>query len=210
MLHVMDRPASAPNAENLSAWAALALAYLREQLGERAPDVLGVGRIFDANPLEGEGPVAVFPFDLQHIGEGDRGHFVVIGRTEPNYYPAYGLDAEDIFHLHLGTRFMLVMQVAQRSPQPEDDFDPQREARAIVDRVAPQAKIEELSVAACFDVEGQLHAVLKCRIDGTDAYLMAGEAPRGFSTDVCLPPQVAYRIHLGRVLLAEPKPADES
>lgn len=206
----MDRPAQPPLPENLDTWVAYALDYLQTQLREDAPKELGRGTIFGLNPLDGEGPIVVFPFLSERGTSADRNYHVVVGMTEPNYYPAYGLDAEEAFCLHLGTRFMLVMQVAQRSRTPEDDFDPQREARLLVDRVAPGEPIEELTVAACFDVEGQLHAVLKCRIRGTDAYLMAGDAPHGFSTHTHLPPQVAYRIHLGRALRAEPRPKDET
>lgn len=205
----MNPPPAESSPDNIDSWRELALSYLAGQLRDDAPKSLGQPTLFPWSPLEGEGTIVIFPFRALHGAAADEDYYVVVGRTEPNYYPAYGLSPEDAFHLHLGTRFMLVLGVAQRSPRPEDDFDMHRDARMIVDRVAPGEPIEDLSLEAAFDVEGQLHAVLRCRIRGAAVYIMAAHAPMGFSTHSELPPQVAYRIHIGRALLHEPKPADE-
>lgn len=205
----MNPPPTEPSPGNIDPWRDLALSYLAGQLRDRAPKTLGQAIHFPWSPLEGEGTTVIFPFRAKHGDEAEADYYVVVGRTEPNYYPAYGLSPEDAFHLHLGTRFMLVLGVAQRFPRAEDDFDMHRDARMIVDRVAPGEPIEALSLEASFDVEGQLHAVLRCRIRDAAVYIMAAHAPMGFSTHSHLPPQVAYRIHIGRALLHEAKPPDE-
>ncbi len=205
----MRPPEAPPSPDTQDAWRAYALHYLREQLRSDAPTALGDAHFFPVSPLEGEGAAVIFPFMARHGAALDPNYFVVVGSTEPNYYPAYGLTPQEAFELHLGTRFMLVMAVAQRPPVPEDDFDMNRDARLIVDRVAPGVPIERLALAASFDVDGSLHAVLKCRIKDTDAYIMAASAPMGFSTRTDLPPQVAYRLHIGPALRREPKPAEE-
>jgi len=96
---------------------------------------------------------------------------------------------------------MLVMQGAQRHDAPPYDFT--ADARAMVNRVAPESSLEDVSVAATFDVEGQLHAVLRVRLAGNIIYLFARDAPPGFSRRTDLPPHVAYRLHLGIVLRQE-------
>ncbi|HKQ48188.1 MAG TPA: hypothetical protein VJZ71_08980 [Phycisphaerae bacterium] len=194
-------PTTPPDPMNLSPWREYALGYLRAQLREDAPGELGVARVFERSPLEGDGAVVVFEFRARRGAAESDQYYVVVGQTEPNYYPAYGLDADEAYSLHLGTRFMLVMGVAQ-CVAPEG-IDVMAAARVVVDRVAPSAPIEGLTVAACFDVEGQHHVVLRGRVAGQDVYIMAGEAPAGFSRRVELPPQVAYRLHVGAVLRVE-------
>ena len=192
-----------PDPHDLGPWREYAMAYLREQLREDAPAELGPGQVFEHSPLEGEGAVAVFEFRAQHgAAESDR-YYVVVGQTEPNYYPAYGMDFGEVYSLHLGTRFMLVLGVAQCAPPGGVNYEPMNDARAVVDRVSPSASIEGLSVAACFDVEGQRHVVLRGRVAGQEVYIMAGEAPAGFLQRVDLPPPVAYRLHVGAVLRGE-------
>lgn len=202
-------PAEPPHAANLAEWKAYALAYLGVQLGADAPSDLSPPQVFPISPLEGEGPVAIFPFRARRGASIEQDYFVAVGMTTPNYYPSYERSTDEAFSLHLGTRFMLVMGVAQRQPPTSVEFDIEKNARMIVDRVQPGAPIEDLALAAAFDVEGQLHAVLKCRVAGTPVYIMAGDAPMGFSTHVDLPPQAAYRIHLGQALRLEPSPGVE-
>ena len=96
-------------ADAMDAWAGYAQAWLSEQLGDAARQSLEHPTIFQHSPLEGEGAVAVFPFQLQRGSPGDGRHFVVVGRTEPNYYPAYDLTDDEMYSVHLGTRFMLVI-----------------------------------------------------------------------------------------------------
>jgi hypothetical protein len=204
----MDTPTPAPSTETIPQWRDFALAYLRGQLKEFAPAQLGEASIFDRSPLEGDGAACIFDFLLTRGGGQPERCYVVVGHTEPNYYPAYDLTLDEAYSLHVGTRFMLVVSVAQCDWRARAGYDPQADARQIVDRVAPAASIDELSVATSFDVEGQLHVVLKARVAGEPVFIMAGDAPHGFSRRVHLPVPAAYRLHLGEVLRQEPAPVD--
>lgn len=201
------RPESAPDPNDLAPWRGFALEYLREQLREAAPAELGAATFFRHSPLEGEGATVLFEFWASRGDATDR-YYVSVGQTEPNYYPAYGLEPDEVFDLHLGTRFMLVMGIGQCEPPGGGAYDPMPDARSVVDRVAPSAAIDDLRVAACFDVGGQRHVVLRGRVAGQEVYIMTGEAPAGFSPRVDLPPPVAYRLHLGAVLRSEPTPEE--
>lgn len=209
------RPPDQPPADpNLDQWETYALAYLCEQLREAAPKALSKAVLFPHSPLEGEGAVVAYEFTSKRAGPEEQRYFVVVGKTEPNYYPAHNLPVEDAFDLHLGTRFMLVMGVARVDEadaprEVEAAYDPVADARSIVDRVAPDAPIEEVTVAATFDVGGELHAVLGARVAGEQVYIMARDAPPGFSRRVDLPVQVVYRLHIGHVLRTEPTPGED-
>lgn len=213
----MEPPALPPGDQNLDEWRNYALSYLAEQLGAAAPKTLVNPTLFPRSPLEGEGPTVLFEFTADRSERGEQPHHVVVGKTEPNYYPAYGLSAEEAFDLHLGTRFMLVMGVALMKETPteqspgdssETAYDAAADARGIVDRVAPGAAIDDLIIAAMFDVDGEFHSVLRCRVADEPVYIMGRDAPPGFSRRVDLPAQVVFRLHLGHVLRHEPEPAD--
>jgi len=201
----MDAPADPPREGDIDQWRAFALEYLAAQLKDAAPKTVRSPVVFSNAPLEGDGPVVIFSFIMNRGGRGDEPHYVVVGQTESNYYPAYGLDADEAYSLHLGTRFMLVMGVAQAA-QPAGDYDAFCDARAIADRVAPGTALEAVSVAATFDVDGQFHAVLSCRLAGERIYIMGRDSPTGFSRRVDLLPQVVYRLHIGHVLRSEANP----
>jgi len=205
----MNPPDREPNPQNLSQWRDFAIGFLRKQLGQDAPLQLGDATLLRDSPLEGEGPVCAFQFMLKRVGAEPHRCFVVVGRTEPNYYPVFDLTPDEVFSLHFGTRFMLVMGVAACDVASRSGYDAMADARRIVDRVAPKQPIDDLSVAAAFDVQGQIHVVLQCLLDGRRVYIMAGDAPQGFSQRTHLPPHVAYRLHLGEVLRREPAPNDD-
>ncbi len=179
------------------------MAYLAERFPAGAPAGLTCPRFFDDAPLEGEGTVVIYRFTASPGGQTCENYHVVVGETEANYYPAYGLDAEDAYHLHLGTRFMLVMGVAQADARSEADYDAAAEARRIVDHVAPGEPIAEVEVATAFDVGGQFHAIVRCSIAAEPVYLFGGDCQPGFSRRRDLAPQVVYRLHLGRILRRE-------
>ncbi len=213
----MEPPPSPPGNENLDEWRDYALAYLAEQLRSAAPPALVNPVLFPRSPLEGEGPTVLFGFTADRSGRGEEPYHVFVGKTEPNYYPTFDLNAEEAFDLHLGTRFMLVMGVAlldessagqSPAPRSQDAYNAAADARGIVDRVSPDAAIEDLTIAAMFDVDGEIHAVLRCRVAEEPVYIMGRDAPPGFSKRVDLPPQVVFRLHLGHVLRQEPKPAN--
>lgn len=189
-----------------------ALNYLRAQLGSDAPAELDEPVVFPWSPLEGEGAAVVFPFTTSRGTTENARFFVVSGRTEPNYYPAHDLTPEEAFELHLGTRFMLVLGVSQVPPQhatADASYDMERDAREIVNRISRAAKIDDLQLAATFQVSDVMHAVLRCTLNGRPVYVMGRDAPLGFSSKVHLAPHVAYRLHIGHVLRREAS-SDES
>ncbi len=221
-----------------------ALAYLRQELGDRAPAAITVVASFGERPLEDEGPMTLFAFDLPPVGgdcppyagsAGNRGtpvdggsteaagaplrHYVVAGETQPNYFPAYGLDPDDAYSLHIGTRFMLEMQIGLADPA---DEPPQaREAvYAAVRQVAAgvsaaggtavpavpgatDAAAEDVSLAALFRVQGALYGVYRLRVAGEPVYFLGADSPPGFYRLTHLPPQVVLRLHLGKLIRAE-------
>ena len=208
-------PAKPPHDDNIHEWKDYALGYLSEQLRKAAPSVLAKPVVFPRSPLDGEGATVIFEFAADRADRGEAPYFVVVGQTESNYYPRYDLHAEEAFELHLGTRFMLVMGVAQvdgaaQSNQETKPYDPEEDVRRIVSRVAPDKPVDAIETAATFDVDGQLHTVLRGTIAGEAVYIMGRDAPPGFSRRVDLPPQVAYRLHIGHVLRLEPDHEDEN
>lgn len=197
------------NDERIEAWRAAALSYLGETLRERAPAELGAHHVFGESPLEGEGPVVLFEFVLAGTSSEPQRYFVAGGLTEPNYYAALDLPPEDMYALHLGTRFMLVLGVGLMPEVNRNSLDLDKAVRELVWSIRPGAAVSDVEWAAAFDVDGQLHGVARCRIGEQAAYAFVGGAPAGFSTQVDIAPQVAYRIHLGRALLAETDRAGE-
>ena len=190
------------NAEMIASWRADALDYLRGVMRDRAPERLGTHQVFDASPLEGEGPTVLFEFFLPSTTSAAERFFVAGGQTEPNYYPALDLGFEDAFALHLGTRFMLVLGVGVSAEVARPEIDVAKAVQTLVWSVRPGEAVSDIRLAAGFDVEGRFHGVAQCTVGNQKAYAFIGEAPPGFSTQVDHPPQVAYRIHLGRALLA--------
>src|SRR5262245_5040304 len=59
----VNTPERPPEAGNVAQWRDFALMYLRSQLGNRAPCALCDHTLFESTPLEGEGPVVLFPFE---------------------------------------------------------------------------------------------------------------------------------------------------
>jgi hypothetical protein len=183
-----------------------ALAYLREQLGSDAPTVLKFAARFDQTALEREGPMSVFAFDASVGGNPSQACYVVSGRTVPNYYPAYGLPPEEIYHVHLGTRFMLVVGVGQL-PLTELPASLEQEFTDQIARIAPGEPLREFRPVTAFQFseEGQTqrHAVCRLRIAEEEVYLIGGDLPLGIYRTVELPPHIVYRLHLGNVIQQE-------
>jgi hypothetical protein len=180
-----------------------ALAYLREQLGPAAPATLEALGHFAESPLDGEGPVTLYRFVAAVGGAEPATYVVAAGETEPNYYPAYDLTPDEAYHLHLGTRFMLVVGVGQ---VPASDVPPGEVERlsALVRGVVPDRTVSELTLVTAFRVEDGRHLVARAAIDGHEVYLLGGDLPLGLYERTALPPQVVYRMHLGQVLRMEP------
>lgn len=185
-----------------------ALDYLRQVLGDATPSSLvEIGRL-KQSPLEGEGALTAFAFSAAVGGDETRQYVVVAGETEPNYYPAWNLSPDEYLRLHLGTRFMLVMQIAQ-VPH-EDTFAALQDMRGQLGGAVPGQPIEPLSAAAAFALDDQRHLVARCRIGAEPVYLLGGDLPLGIYRQVDLPPHVIYRLHLGTILCMESDPVDEA
>lgn len=190
-----------------------AFAYLREQLGEHTPNCLHLQGAFDESPLEGEGRTLLFSFDFVAPGatavpEGSAGaalrHYVAVGETAPNYFPAYGLNADDAYSFHVGTRFMLEMALNRV----ETDLEPPgaRDAmRRFVAEYARGAPVEQEELAALFRCEDGYFAVYRLTLGGEPVYCLGADCPPGFCRMAEHPPQAALRLHLGRLIRLEAK-----
>jgi hypothetical protein len=180
--------------------------YLARELGPRAPArLLPEGR-FDERPLEGEGATAIFSFDMQGrpgcAAEADARHYVAVGQTEPNYFPAYGLDPDEAYSLHIGTRFMLTMGV-QRVEAELEPPQARQALRVFVARYAAGAELTGVELAGLFRCEEAYFAVYRLRLAGEELYCMGADCPPGFYRCTQYPPQMALRLHLGGVIRAE-------
>ncbi len=188
-----------------------ALEYLRGRLAARAPQTLRFEREFDERPLDGEGATALFSFELPpemdvgseaRPGAAELKHYVAVGETEPNFFPAYGLRPDDAYSFHLGTRFVLEMglQVVDASYEPPTA---RSLLHAAVQNYAAGAKLEQEELAALFRCEEGLFAVYRLTLDGREVYCMGADCPPGFYHMTEHPPQVALRLHLGKLIRAE-------
>jgi hypothetical protein len=195
---------------------ALARDYLREQLGDRAPSSLTREAHCRERSLESEGAVTVFSFTLPPAGpqcgaEGvrPRRHYVVAGETEPTYFPAYGLNPDEAYSFHLGTRFMVTVGVGLVDASTDAEAPRDEAVRQVIHSVHPNAEIEELHLAAMFGVEDQRFAVYRVSVSGEAYYSVVGDCPPGFYRLTEYPPQVALRLHLGTLIRAEKRASDE-
>ncbi len=187
--------------------------YLLGQLQSRTPDVLEFAERFAESPLEGEGPVAVFQFSLpvatapasdanQECNRYDPLHYVVVGETQPNYHPAYGLSASDIYSLHIGTRFMMEVGLEKR-PLEQEPAEAREAFRQLLQDTNPQARIADESVVVLFRCQDQWLAVYRVSLNERPIYVVAGDLTPGFYEMTQYPPQVALRLHLGQLIRME-------
>lgn len=192
--------------------------YLAAQLGPRAPQELHFLAAFDEAPLDGEGPTVLFEFTLltgsPECGSlAPRRHVVAVGQTTPNYFPAYEFDAEDLYSFHVGTRFWLELQVARLDPAEHEPEGARDEVRAFVAGFTPGRTPSEPELIALFQCDEQCYAVYQFELDGERYYVMGGDCPPGFYALTEHPPQVALRLHLGKLIREEarrPQKADET
>lgn len=190
--------------------------YLQEQLGPRAPQWLRLAGMFDERPLDGEGVVGVFAFDLaptpgaaEHAGDYDPRHYVVAGETELNYYPQAGLAADEIYSVHLGTRFMLTLGAAGMPPAEEPPGA--REAlKAVLRGMAPDAELADVTLAALFRCGEQVFAVYRLRVNDEEVFAFGADCPPGFYRHTDLSPPVVLRLHLGQVIRQEKPERDDA
>ncbi len=185
-----------------------ALEYLRRQLADRCPQALSFEGVFDEQALEGEGRTLLFSFHLPPANPADARcagptkHYVAVGQTEPNYFPAYGLNASDAYSFHLGTRFMLVLGVQKVDPALEPP-GAREQMRKFLATYAGGATIEDEQLAGLFRCEDSYFAVYRVRIAGVDYYVFGADCPPGCYALCEHPPQAALRLHLGKVVRHE-------
>lgn len=186
----------------------LAREYLLSELQQDAPWTVTPVASFDEHPLENEGRVTVFSFNASIGGNPEEPFYVVVGQTVPNYYPQWGLDADQIYSVHLGTRFMLVVEVRQ---VPLDTLPStlKRDTLAQLEGIVPGEPVRNLEPAAVWQADEQLHVVCRATIADEDVFIMAADLPMGVYRETQLPPHVVYRWHLGTVIRLEHDDATE-
>ena len=191
-----------------------ALEYLRATLGDRAPDYITLEREFHEAPLDGEGRALLFSFALEPGPGVDRSaytpadllHYVVAGETEPNFFPAYGFDAEQGYSVHVGTRFMLVMRVEKVDVSNEPP-GARPALEQFIASYAADATVEGVELAALFRCHDDYFAAYRIRLNGANYYCFGADCPPGAYELTHLPPQAALRLHLGQVIRAEARHA---
>lgn len=181
--------------------------YLHAVLLEDAPAVLTAVASFDEAPLEGEGKTTVFAFNARLGGNAEEPFYVVAGQTVANYYPQWGLDADQIYSVHIGTRFMLVVEVQQLALA-DVPSEIAAQLREELEGVVPGASISDIQPVAAFKAEDHTHVVCRARVDDEDVYAMAADLPLGLYRETHLPAHVVYRWHLGNVIRME-RPCDD-
>ena len=186
----------------------LALEYLRQQLAADTPAELIPEATFCEAPLENEGDTTVFRFNASIGGEPEQPFRVVAGQTVPNYYPSWNLTADQVYDLHVGTRFMLVMEVTT-VPLNDLPADLPAQVTAFIGTVAPGETVNDITPVAAFGVENQVHAVCKARIADEMVYVLAMDCPPGIYRNTELPPHVIFRRHIGKLIRYEAR-ADTS
>lgn len=180
----------------------MAREYLNWEFGTEAPEILRPVASFDRHPLEGEGPVTLFAFTASRGGNPPEGFHVIAGETEPNYYPEWGLSPDDLYSVHIGTRFILVLEVRQL-PLEELPSELESEIALLLDSIAPDEPIANFLPVAAFGMEGQRHAVCRLRLADEELYVLGGDLPLGIYRRIDLPPHVIYRLHLGKLIRLE-------
>lgn len=180
----------------------MALDYLRAVLRDDAPQRVVPVATFDEAPLEGEGKATVFAFNASLGGNPEEPFYVVAGQTVANYYPQWGLDADQIYSVHLGTRFMLVVEVRQLDLE---QVPPtlERDVLEALAGVLPGETVSDVKPVMAFTAEDQTHVVCRAHVAGEDVYVMAADLPPGIYREIHLPPHVVYRWHLGSVVRME-------
>ncbi|MBW7903999.1 MAG: hypothetical protein LC135_14345 [Phycisphaerae bacterium] len=189
-----------------------AQAYLASQLGPRAPRALHFAGLFDERPLDGEGRTALFTFRMESQSSlcGDVPHYVAVGETEANYFPAYGLDADAGYSFHVGTRFMLVMgiQLVDAALEPPAA---RPALLATLAQHAPGAAVQIDEMAALLRCEDEYYAVYRIRVDGEPYMFVGAECPPGVYPAVQdRPPQAVLRLHLGQLIRREARSQREA
>ncbi len=187
-----------------------ARSYLATQLADRAPESVQHLLTFHERPLAGEGEVHVLRFAIaptEAACDGDEWHYVVVGETTSNYFPAYGLDPDDAYSVHIGTRYLLGtnavgVDVGEAPADAEDNL------RRVFAESAPDATLDQLELAALFRCDAGVMAIYRLQSGDQSFYALGADCPPGFHELTHLPAPVVLRLHLGKVIRQEA--ADEA
>ncbi len=164
--------------------------------------------LFDERPLAGEGITALYSFDLPVPARGSAAapatapHYVAVGETEPGCFPAHGLTPDDAYSLHVGTRFLLGMNVQHVGAEQEPP-GARPAAVELARRCAPGAEIGPAELACLVRCDEQLFAVYRLTIAAEPVYCLGADCPPGFYRLADRPPQVVLRLHLGKLIRQE-------
>lgn len=176
--------------------------FLKQQLGNDAPESLTHIATYKGQPLENEGDMSIYKFTASIGNDEPADYHVVAGRTEPNYYPDWNLSPDDLYSLHLGTRFMLVMEIAI-AHDVDVTADQFAAVESFIHTVAPSQPITNLSAAAVFRTQDDLLAVFRAKIADEKVYILGLDCPPGIYRETNLPPHVILRRHLGNLIRKE-------
>ena len=179
-----------------------AMDYLKKALSQDAPRNIVLEGNFPGRPLEREGEMSVFSFETSIGGQPADRYWVVAGQTPANHYPHWGLTHEQVYELHLGTRFMLVMEVSS-VPVGELPPDLPRQIQDFIGSVAPGETVSDIEPAAAFLVGDDVYAICRARISEEPVYVLGMKAPPGIYRDTQLPPHVVFRLHIGKHIRRE-------
>lgn len=194
--------------------------YVAAQLGPRAPAELRFEALFNEAPLETEGPTALYSFALPPANpqchDHDPRHYVLSGATSPNYFPAYGLGPDEAYSLHIGTIFMLELEIARV----ELDLAPPNTLDSLsffLEQLNPGTRIAEPRLVGLFRSSDTYFGVFSARIDERLLACVGAlpldrgnqSATPGFYERADLPPQVLLRWHLGNLIRHEARAALE-
>lgn len=200
--------------------------HLSEQLGQRAPEKLVYEGKFEESPLAGEGSASVFSFLLAsssgragcastaesvapNSDAPDARHFVVVGDTRPNYFPGYGLNVDDAYSFHIGTRFAVDMRLGLTGLA-DEPADARHKLQSALDSVAAGSRRCDPQLEGVFRVDVETYCVYRLSFDGKDVFAVGGDLPVGFYELTQWPPQVALRLHLGKLIRTEENDAVEA
>lgn len=186
-----------------------ALDYLKEALAQDAPQSLALETSYSGRPLEREGDMSVFSFQASIGGQPEDRYWVVAGQTSANHYPHWGLTPEQVYELHLGTRFMLVMEVSS-VPIGELPGDFPQQIEDFIGSVAPGEPVSDIEPAAAFLVADEVYAICRASVAGETVYVLGMKAPPGIYRDTHLLPHVVFRLHIGRHIRREAEGDTES
>ena len=201
-------------------WRDSAAKYLLDVLAERAPAAITFEAEFSEAPLEGEGRTALFAFELEVAttppgatavtvagqptcpGRQQMKHYVAVGETMPNYFPAYDFAPDDAYSLHVGTRFMLEMGLQKLA---NDMAPPDAESRLqlVINNFLANAQFTPPELVAVFGCDDATYSVYRLTVNAEPYYLMGGDCPPGFYALTHFPPQIALRLHLGKLIRNE-------